>query len=371
MPTTVLVVDDSALMRRTITEILAAAGGFEVVVARTGADALDLLDAEQPDVITLDITMPVMDGLTCLAEIMKRRPTPVVMVSSLTEKGALATLEALNLGAVDFLAKPGGTVSLDLDAVATELVEKVRRAAGARIRSRPRTAAPRATAAPVRAKPAPATRVLPARSEVDAVLIGASTGGPGLVGDILRALPRDFPAPIVIAQHLPPSFTRALARRLDGECALRVQEVTAPVPLEPGNVYIGRGDGDVVLHTRAGTLLGRAAPASPAHRWHPSVDRLVASARQVVSPRRLIGVLLTGMGDDGAQELAALRAGGGRTIAEAAETAVVWGMPGELVRRGGADLVLPAGEVAGQILAWAYDGSQPTASGARSSGGTR
>jgi two-component system, chemotaxis family, protein-glutamate methylesterase/glutaminase len=365
MPTTVLVVDDSALMRRTIREILSEAGEFEVITACSGADALGLLEAERPDVVTLDVNMPVMDGLACLAEIMKRRPTPVVMVSSLTEKGALATLEALNLGAVDFVPKPGGTVSLDLDRVGAELVDKVRRAAGARVRDRTPAAAIR-----------PATREEPARvprgrSELDAVLIGASTGGPGLVGDIVRALPQDFPAPIVIAQHLPSSFTKALAQRLDAECELDVQEVTAPVPLEPGNVYIGRGDGDVVLHARAGALLVRAVPASPAHRWHPSVDRLVASARAAAPPRRLIGVLLTGMGDDGAQELAALRAEGGRTIAEAAETAVVWGMPGELVRRGGAELVLPAGEVAGQILAWAYDRPHATTGGARGDGGAR
>ena len=346
----VLVVDDSALMRRTLRGILAGSGAFEVVTARSGLDALEVLPLERPDVITLDVNMPDMDGLSCLAEIMKSQPTPVVMVSSLTERGALVTLEALALGAVDFVAKPGGTVSLNLADISAELVEKVARAAGARVRRSPGPAS--------RPRPAPVPQP-PVSTDVELVLVGSSTGGPGLLGDIIDQLPANFPAPVVVAQHLPASFTLALARRIGETAQVRVEEVTTPVPLEAGAVYIGHGDADVLVYRRTGTLMARSTPISDSHRWHPSVDRLVASARGVVAADRVIGVLLTGMGDDGAEEMAALRAEGGRTIAEAEETAVVWGMPGELVRRGGATVVLPADQVAAEVLAWAGCGTGP------------
>ncbi|MFC4060343.1 chemotaxis-specific protein-glutamate methyltransferase CheB [Planomonospora corallina] len=357
--TNVLVVDDSALMRKLIKRILTDTGEFEVCTARNGLDALEQMQRVQPDVVTLDVNMPEMDGLTCLAEIMRQDPRPVVMVSSLTEDGALVTLEALAMGAVDYVPKPGGTVSLNLEDVAADLVAKVRAAARARVRraggltarlltQRARVAA--AATAPSRHARAGTAR--PQAAPADLVLVGASTGGPALLAEILAQLPASFPAPVIVAQHIPASFTAALARRLDEACELTVHEVTRSMPVRPGNIYVGRGDADVLVAPGAGGPVVKSVPASSAHRWHPSVDRLVASARRFADPERLVCVQLTGMGDDGAEEMAAVAAAGGRTIAEAEETAVVWGMPGELVRRGGATAVLPNHLIAAHLIDW-------------------
>lgn len=377
----VLVVDDSALMRRVLTQMLRTAG-FRVSAAGDGRQALQLLEDDPPDVVTLDVTMPGMSGLTCLAEIMRRSPRPVVMVSTLTERGALVTLEALELGAVDFVAKPGGEVSLGLDRVRDELVEKVRRAARARVaaprglrerarqprpvpvagRDTPRTreltpvgsgvraperrTAPRG-AARVEAAPAP---VRPPRVEL--VLVGASTGGPALVMELVRGLPAGLRPAVVIAQHMPASFTGPLARRMDAVSAVPVREVTGTEPLEPGTVYVGAGDADVVVRGRPGELTVRRLPADPRYAWHPSVDRLVESALGSLPAPRLLGVLLTGMGRDGAEQMTRLKEGGGRTIAESEESAVVWGMPGDLVRRGGASHVVAADELLRAVTRW-------------------
>ncbi|WP_436527125.1 chemotaxis-specific protein-glutamate methyltransferase CheB [Actinoplanes sp. HUAS TT8] len=341
MATSVLVVDDSALMRRALKGMLVDAGDFEVHTARNGVDALDQLDRVHPDVVTLDVNMPEMDGLTCLAEIMAKHPTPVVMVSSLTDHNALVTLEALQLGAVDYVPKPGGTVSLNIDEVAAELVNKVRGAAKARIKRARRGVAP-----PVR------EHLSSERNQVDLVLIGSSTGGPALLSELLPQLPGTLAAPVVVAQHIPASFTAPLARRLDDACSLRVHEVDRVMTLRRGNVYIGRGGADVLVARRADGMIVKSSPADPQYRWHPSVDRLVQSASRCADPQRLVCVLLTGMGDDGAAAMAAVRIAGGRTIAESQETAVVWGMPGELVRRGGATEVLPAYEIAGRLVDW-------------------
>jgi two-component system chemotaxis response regulator CheB len=344
--TSVLVVDDSALMRRALKGMFADAGDFDVHTARNGVDALEQLERVRPDVVTLDINMPEMDGLTCLAQIMERQPTPVVMVSSLTEHNALVTLEALQLGAVDYVAKPGGTVSLNIDEVAGELVGKVRGAARAKLkRAGGLSARIRATTPP------PAARKS-AAGTVDLVLIGSSTGGPALLSDLLPQLPATFGAPAVLAQHIPASFTAPLARRLDEICALRVHEVDRIMMVQRGNIYIGRGNADVVVARRKDGLVVKSVPAAADYRWHPSVDRLVASARRYLDPERLVCALLTGMGDDGATEMAAVKEGGGRTIAESEETAVVWGMPGELALRGGATEVLPAYEIAERLADW-------------------
>jgi two-component system chemotaxis response regulator CheB len=185
------------------------------------------------------------------------------------------------------------------------------------------------------------------------VLIGSSTGGPTALSEVLTVLPRDFPAPVVIAQHIPASFTKHLAQRLNDDCAVEVREVSTLEELRPGTVYLGRGDADVVIGRRPGGLTARSVPASTDYRWHPSVDRLVASAlSHCLDPRRLVGVLLTGMGDDGAEEMTRLRELGGRTIAESEATAVVFGMPGDLVRRDGADVVLPVHRIGAQLGAW-------------------
>ena len=357
-----LIVDDSALIRRLLAGVFSGQDDFEVSVARNGVEALTRLREVKPDVVTLDVHMPEMDGLMCLDRIMVERPCPVVMVSSLTEAGADVTLEALELGAVDFIAKPDGAISLAIDTFAPLVLEKVRAAARARIRStarlaerlrlrngsKPDAALPAARRHTVSSamiagtiKPGPADGI---------VVVGCSTGGPPALDALLSRLPADFPWPLVVAQHMPATFTGPLARRLDKLCALAVSEVVRPVPVERGHVYVGRGDADVILSMRGGVPVVMPAPPSSEHRWHPSVDRLVTSAMQHLEAVRVTGILMTGMGNDGAAAMTRLRAAGGRTIAEAEQTAVVWGMPGELVRAGGAQIVVPVDEIAARLL---------------------
>ncbi|WP_165186481.1 chemotaxis-specific protein-glutamate methyltransferase CheB [Caulobacter soli] len=354
--TRLLIVDDSALMRRVLGDVFQNEPGFEVAFARDGVEALAQVHAFKPDVITLDVQMPRMDGLSCLDRIMVERPCPVVMVSSLTGEGADATLEALELGAVDFVVKPDGAVSLAIDDFAPILIEKVVTAAASRVRRSHRLAerlrARHGAIAPPpapRGKAAAAWKPQPAGMPPGLVIIGTSTGGPPALDAVLTEIPADFPWPILVAQHMPAAFTGSLAHRLDGLCALRVIEVARPTPLVPGFVYIARGDADMTVSRRSTGPVALSTPSSSAHRWHPSVDRLVDSAAVAVPPDRLIGVLMTGMGDDGARAMAALRAAGGRTIAESEDTAVVWGMPGELVKAGGADVVAPLDAIAGKI----------------------
>jgi two-component system chemotaxis response regulator CheB len=352
----VLVVDDSALVRKLLGQVLAAEPDFQVEFARDGLEALERLADFQPDVITLDIHMPRLDGLATLDRIMLERPSPVVMVSSLTAEGAETTLEALRLGAVDFVAKPGGAVSLRLEEFAPEMVAKVRAAAGARLRSthrlkdrvRHRIAGSPSPRSRPSAERGPQPVVKPATGE-GLVLVGTSTGGPSALEALLTPLPADFPWPILVAQHMPASFTGPLARRLDGLCALQVVEVSRPTLLAPGAAYIGRGDADLVVARRSGGLTALSVTSADTP-WHPSTDRLVRSAMDSLPASQLLGVLMTGMGDDGAQAMARLRSEGGRTIAEAEETAVVWGMPGELVKAGGADLVLPVHKIAERLI---------------------
>ena len=352
-----LAVDDSALMRKLLGQVFSSEPDFEVRLARNGLEALELAKSFRPDVITLDVHMPQMDGLECLDRLMIERPCPVVMLSSLTAEGADATLEAFRLGAVDFVAKPAGAVSLRMDEFVPELLTKVRSAANVklstslRLRERVRH---RIGGVPRSARLRPprlhAHRTAPADfpGGEALVLVGTSTGGPPALEDLLSGMPADFPWPIVVAQHIPASFTGPLAKRLDKLCAISVVEVTEPVSLQPGYAYIGRGDDDIVI-TRTPNLAAMPAPPEPDYLWHPSVDRLVRTAMAHMQPARLIGVLMTGMGDDGAKAMCSLREQGGRTIAESEATAVVWGMPGELVRLNGADFVVPLSKISQRL----------------------
>jgi two-component system chemotaxis response regulator CheB len=353
----ILVVDDSALVRKLLGQAFAAEPDFQVEFARDGLEALDRLTVFDPDVVTLDVHMPKLDGLACLDRIMVERPKPVIMVSQLTAAGAEATLEALRLGAVDFVAKPTGAVSLRMDEFVPQLVAKVRAAAGAKLRSslrlKERVRHRIGGAAPAIARKADAELVtgpsLAAAQGDGLVLVGTSTGGPPALEALLTRLPAGFPWPILVAQHMPASFTGALARRLDGLCALKVVEAGAPVLLEAGMVYIGRGEADLIVSSRPAGRVAMAAPPERDYPWHPSADRLVRTAMEHLPASQLVGVLMTGMGNDGAGAMARLRELGGRTIAEAEETAVVWGMPGELVKAGGADFVEPLPLIAGRL----------------------
>ncbi len=288
--------------------------------------------------------MPEMDGLTCLDRIMIEHPCPVIMVSSATAAGAKDTLEALRLGAVDFVAKPTGAASLRIDDMAPHLIEKARAAAGAKLKNslrlRERIRHRMGEGLELRPEHRPKHSSQQRRAP-GLVLIGTSTGGPPALETVLSRLPANFPWPIVVAQHMPATFTGPLARRLDGVCNITVQEVREAVAIEPGHAYIGRGDADIIISRRGGRLLAMAAPIQAGYPWHPSTDRLVRSALNHIAPSQLIGVLMTGMGNDGAEAMALIHEQGGRTIAEAEETAVVWGMPGELIKAGGADFVAP------------------------------
>jgi two-component system chemotaxis response regulator CheB len=359
-----LIADDSALMRKCLGDIFKAQGDFEVSFARNGAEALSLAKSLAPDVITLDVNMPELDGITCLSRIMVECPKPVVMVSSLTSDGAEVTLQALSLGAVDFIAKPDGTVSLHIDKIKVPLVDKVRSAAKAklrnsrglleRVRHRAESGGERRRTLDVR-RPAiieQSTAAGSAPAIPGIVLIGVSTGGPGAIETMLPCLPRNFPWPIIIAQHMPQSFTGVFARRINDLSHLEVIEVQRPVALRAGMAYIGRGDADICVANRGGSLSVIPMPSSPQHIWHPSVERLVTSALGHVAPDQLLGVMLTGMGDDGAAAMAELKSRGGRTIAESEDSAVVWGMPGELVKRKGASIVLPIERIADQLRRW-------------------
>lgn len=344
-----LVVDDSPLMRRLLGDLFAAEGDFAVSFARDGLEALEALNVVEPDVITLDVQMPQMDGIACLDRIMLERPTPVVMASSLTAPGAETALQALELGAVDVIGKPSGAISLRMDEFGPQLVEAVRAAAVARLpqalrlRERLRARSGRGPArpkAPPRASSRPAPPAGGWRAGEGVVVVGASTGGPPALDVLLGGLPPDFPWPIIVAQHMPATFTGALARRLDGLTPLAVREVAQPTRLRPGEVHIARGNGDVLVSVRQGVLTVLGAPPAADLRWHPSVDRLVESVLAQVPAREIVGVLLTGMGNDGAAAMTRLRAAGGHTIAQSEASAVVWGMPGALVQAQGASEVL-------------------------------
>ena len=336
-----LVVDDFALMRRLIGGIFGQETDFEVRFARNGLEALVDRRRYAPDVITLDIHMPQMDGLEVLDRIMIERPCPVVMVSSLTADGAEATLEALRLGAVDFIAKPRERCRWASPSW-PRCWSKSPQAAGARLKRAcgSRSACAIGSAVAQGPEPSLAAKLLPsAAAGQGLVLVGLSTGGPPALEALLTPLPAEFPWPIVIAQHMPATFTGAAWP--DVWTTLRdFRRGSRGLPLlKPGFAYIARGDGDVIIcGGRWPGGDGRALAQD--YPWHPSVDRLVRSAMNLMPPSQLIGVLMTGMGNDGALAMRDC-ARGGRTIAEAEDSAVVWGMPGELVKADGADLIEP------------------------------
>ncbi len=346
-----LIVDDSALVRKHMRRIFEAEGDFELKTCKDGKQAVEELHRFEPDVIALDINMPVMDGLTALSYIMVERPTPVVMVSSLTEQGAMATLESLALGAVDFVTKPGGTISVSLTLIEQELVTKIRSAARAHLRDKSERLSKKIK------REFKASQARPAKkrgSDQDekVVLIGVSTGGPRALEEILPFLPVDFPWPVVVAQHMPASFTAPFADRMDSMSALKVVEVSRPMQVCKGHIYIAKGGGDLTFSKRSKGMYMTPRPEHKDYLWHPSVDLMVNSAMRHYDPKNVIGVLLTGMGYDGAASMTSLLKKGGRTIAESEESCVVFGMSAVLIENRGAKAVLPVDQVADKLIAW-------------------
>lgn len=341
MPIRVLIVEDSALMRKLLAEILNRDPEIEVVgTAPDPFVARDKIKTLRPDVLTLDVEMPRMDGLTFLDNLMRLRPLPVVMVSSLTAAGAEITLQALQLGAVDFVTKPRLDPEAGLHHYADELVAKIKVAARARVRRADLISPP-----PI---PPAARRSL--RTTEKIIAIGASTGGTEAIKVVLEHMPADAP-PIVITQHIPAMFSAPFAARMDRCSALTVCEAQDGQPIEPGHCYIAPGDLHLKVARRSDGHYCRLSDAPPENRHRPSVDVLFRSVVDEVGPHA-VGALLTGMGDDGARGLLALRQAGARTVAQDEATSVVWGMPGAAVKLTAAERVLPLEHIAAQLLEW-------------------
>ncbi len=340
----VLIVDDSALVRRLLTEMLASDPGITVLGAAHDAyDAREKIKALNPDVLTLDVEMPRMDGLTFLRNLMRLRPMPVIMVSSLTAKGAEVTLDALSIGAVDYLSKPKIDLAATLSDYKDELIAKVKAAASARLR------APSAAAAEgVIARRAPQRQL---RTTERIIAIGASTGGTEAIKDVLIQLPPDTPG-IVITQHIPKLFSGAFARRMDACSQLSVCEAEDGQQVLRGHAYVAPGDMHLLLVRDGARYICRLDEGPPVNRHKPSVDGLFRSVAEHVG-RNAIGVILTGMGKDGALGLKQMRDAGSRTLAQDEASSIVWGMPGEAVAVGGAAEVIPLPNIAARILALA------------------
>jgi two-component system chemotaxis response regulator CheB len=342
----VLVVDDSAFMRRVIGEAVSAEPDMELAgTAINGLDALTKVEKLQPDVITLDVEMPEMDGLTALRHIMARYPRPVVMVSSLTQAGTVTTIRALTIGAVDFISKPSGAISLDFQHVREELILKIRLAAKARIHA-PGTHAEHA-ASPAPIKPAVPPRIQRAAGDFDKlVVIGSSTGGPRALATVVPALPNDGHTAYVIVQHMPAGFTRSVGDRLDTMSPLTIREAHDGDHLTAGTVLVAPGDYHVRVNQRGGVTLDQEPKV---HGVRPSVDVTLYSVAQHFGART-VAAILTGMGSDGAAGAAAIRQAGGLVLAEDESTCVVWGMPRAVVEHGGADRVVPLDAMALAIV---------------------
>jgi two-component system chemotaxis response regulator CheB len=336
----VLVVDDSALVRKAITDALADDPEIEVV--GTACDAYvarEKIERLNPDVLTLDLEMPRMDGLTFLRILMEHHPLPVVVVSSLTQQGSQAAMDAVEAGAVDVLAKPDGTMSIGALADRLAYHVKAAAAAGGRLR-RP---------VPRVAVPATHLSVAAGLESRGLVVIGASTGGVEALRSVLPSLPTGLP-PIVVVQHISAHFSRIVAERLDAICRVRVREAGDAEPLHPGTCVLAPGDHHLAVEGHAGGFRTRLLRTPPIHHCRPAVDVLFRSAAEAAGPR-VVGALLTGMGRDGAFGLQAIREAGGTTIAQDEATCVVYGMPRAAVELGVVDRVVPLSGIPAAIVA--------------------
>ena len=356
--TTVVVVDDSALVRSILTEIINRQPDMQCIGAASDPlAAREMIRNLNPDVITLDVEMPKMDGLDFLQRLMRLRPMPVVMVSTLTERGAEVTLKALELGAVDFVAKPKIGVADGIRALAQDITDKIRIAAKAHIRrlNAPAPAPAAAPGAPAAAggatpplKPASPIANLGRLSTEKIIFIGASTGGTEATKDVLINLPADCPA-VCITQHMPPGFTRSYAARLDGLCKIRVKEAQDGERILPGHGYIAPGGMHFSVERSGANYIARVQDGDPVNRHKPSVEVLFNSAARVVGQNAL-GIMLTGMGADGAKAMKTMKDAGSYNFVQDEATCVVFGMPREAINAGAADEVLPLHQIATRLI---------------------
>ncbi|MCW7541037.1 chemotaxis response regulator protein-glutamate methylesterase [Aquabacterium sp. A7-Y] len=338
-----VVVDDSALVRSLLTEIINRQPDMECIGAASDPYvAREMIRNLNPDVITLDVEMPRMDGIDFLSKLMRLRPMPVVMVSTLTERGADVTLRALELGAIDFVAKPKIGISNGLQQLAQEITDKIRIAAKAQVRKLQLPAAGDS-------RPAAATVHNIGRLSTEKIIfIGASTGGTEATREVLVNLPADAPA-VVITQHMPPGFTRSYATRLDGLCKIAVKEATDGERVLPGHAYIAPGGHHLSIERSGANYIARVLDGEPVNRHKPSVEVLFKSAARVVGPNA-IGIMLTGMGADGARAMKEMRDAGAYNYAQDEASCVVFGMPREAIQAGAAHEVLPLTQIAPQLI---------------------
>lgn len=360
---TVLIVDDSALVRKQLSGVVEKLG-FDIDTARNGREAVDKASQNNYSVITMDINMPVLDGVSAVKEIMAANPTPILMVSSLTTADASITIEAIENGAIDYVAKPG-TMNVGLAQTGDAIEEKIlslSRIPKRRLRSR-------ATRRPLPVRKTRASAPAPERRErrtsmsrtmnmanfnvERVVLIGASTGGPGLIEDICAKLPANFKYPVCIVQHMPEQFTATFASRLDRVSQLDVHEVTKTMDLVPGNIYLASGGTDLEFAKKvSGKIVVKTNGVPNGRFFKPSVDEMFLSAIKIFGGSNIFGVLLTGIGDDGAEGMVKVKTSGGYTLAESEETATVYGMPKVAAEQGGASEVLPFEQILKKIVTY-------------------
>ncbi|WP_374512664.1 chemotaxis response regulator protein-glutamate methylesterase [Niveibacterium sp.] len=349
----VLIVDDSAVMRSVLSELINQAPDIEVVGTATDPIvAREMIKQLNPDVVTLDIEMPRMDGLEFLDKLMRLRPTPVIMISTLTERGSDVTFRALELGAVDFITKPKLNSAQGIRPYADEICDKIRAAHQARLRSPGKFAQPAAAAshAPLAAGASATPAPLDANTMRDRlVLIGASTGGTEAIKEVLTRFPEQMPG-ILIVQHMPEMFTGSFAKRLDGLCKVRVKEAEDGEKILPGHAYLAPGHSHLLVKRTGGLYCCELSKAEPVNRHRPSVDVLFHSAARHVGANG-VGVILTGMGKDGAQGMLAMKKAGCWNIGQDQDSCVVYGMPREAAQIGAVDEVSPLNEVAQRVVA--------------------
>ncbi len=333
----VAIIDDSAFMRKVIRDSLLDRGFEVVAIGRNGKDAISIASKRIADVMTLDVQMPVVNGIEALKEIMKKFPMPVIMVSSLTKKDAQVTLDALGIGAFDFVTKPGGAISLNFNEVADELAEKIILAASSMRIS---------TSLPSKEKTFKEKRPVGSRKNYDMVVIGSSTGGPKALDLVVPNIPSDFPLPILLIQHMPPKFTAALAKRLDDESKLKVVEVTEKMEIKGGTVYVAMGDKHMKVFKSASYTV-EPVDGPKMNSVRPAVDFTLESAAS--EGASVLCVILTGMGKDGTEGLKKFDKNKITVIAESERTATVYGMPKSVVNAGLADYVLDVNEIGNKI----------------------
>jgi len=337
----VLIVDDAVVVRRILTDTFASDPDIEVASAPNGRIALAKITQINPDIVTLDMEMPELDGISTLRELRKTHPKlPVIMFSTLTERGAEATLDALAAGATDYVTKPAnvGSVTTAMSRIKDELIPKIKMWCGRQDAAQPRVL-----------ECAPKQAEVRAGGKIDVVAIGVSTGGPNALSELMPQLPRSLSVPLVVVQHMPPIFTKTLADRLAALCQIGVTEGTAGAPLRPGHAVIAAGGSHMIVERHAAGARIATNLDPPENSCRPAVDVLFRSVVKAYNSR-VLGVILTGMGSDGLRGCEHIREAGGQVVVQDEASAVVWGMPGFVARAGLADKILPLNQIAGEIV---------------------